>query len=83
MSDILRFPPPNASRSSDSIRARMPPIAIEYRKRASRLGRMADAEDNEAKMLPLMQQALSWILLAENDELLAANAATDDADCRD
>lgn len=45
--------------------------SIRYRRRASHLGRLADAEDSEAKMLPLVQQALSWIQLAENEEFLA------------
>lgn len=49
-----------------------PSEAITYRLRASRLGRMARAESDVAKMLVLLHEALAWIALAENAELLAA-----------
>jgi len=42
-----------------------------YRQRASDLGRLAAAETDELKMLPLVHQALGWIQLAENEEMLA------------
>jgi hypothetical protein len=47
--------------------------SMAYRLKASRLGRMANAESDEAKMLPLLNQAMSWILLAENEESLAGD----------
>lgn len=69
MSDIIQFP---AKDGPGSIQApTLVSTSIRYRRRASNLGRLADAEDSEAKMLPLMQQALSWIQLAENEEFLA------------
>jgi CheY-like chemotaxis protein len=71
MSDIIQFPPKDGSgggRTTDLVTR-----SIRYRRRASYLGRLADAEDTEAKMLPLVQQALSWIQLAENEEFLARN----------
>jgi len=69
MSDIIQFP---SQDGTGSIQARtLVSTSIRYRRRASNLGRLADAEDSEAKMLSLMQQALSWIQLAENEELLA------------
>jgi CheY-like chemotaxis protein len=71
MSDIIQFPPkdgPSSGRTHDLVST-----AIRYRRRASYLGRLADAEDTEAKMIPLVQQALSWIQLAENEEFLAQN----------
>jgi CheY-like chemotaxis protein len=71
MSDIIQFPP---KEGAGSVRAQdLVSTAIRYRRRASYLGRLADAENSEAKMLPLVQQALSWIQLAENEEFLAQN----------
>jgi CheY-like chemotaxis protein len=69
MKDILQFPSSDgagAARTRDFVST-----SIRYRRRASYLGRLADAEDEEAKMLPLVEQALSWIQLAENEEFLA------------
>jgi two-component system, response regulator PdtaR len=69
MSKIIKFPrsalPPSKTspaKASGSLR---------YRLRASQLGRIADAQTDEARMLSLVQQALSWIQLAENEEFLA------------
>lgn len=72
MSEIIKFPrnalPP----------AKAPPAkaseSLRYRLRASQLGRIADAQTDEARMLSLVQQALSWIQLAENEEFLAQAA---------
>jgi hypothetical protein len=38
------------------------------------MARAAEAEQDELKMRPLVHQALSWIYLAENEELLAEGA---------
>lgn len=46
------------------------PISKSYRKRASALGKLAESEDNETTMFAFLQQALMWIQLAENEELL-------------
>jgi hypothetical protein len=43
-----------------------------YRRRAAAAARLAEAETDEAKMLPLIHQALSWIQLAENEEAIEA-----------
>ena len=51
---------------------------IEYRKRASRLGRCADLEPDFDKACRLLHQALSWIQLAENEEYLAIHNASDE-----
>lgn len=48
--------------------------SIEYRRKASRLGRMANAESDETKMVPLLNLALSWIQMAENEEFLIREA---------
>jgi hypothetical protein len=48
------------------------PQSIVYRRKAAELGRMAEAETEETKMLALLAQALSWIQLAESEELLAS-----------
>jgi hypothetical protein len=45
--------------------------AMTYRLRASKLGRMAHAESDITKMLLLLHEALAWIELAANEELLA------------
>ncbi len=51
-----------------------------YRIRAAAAARLAEAELDEAKMLPLMHQALSWIQMAENEEAIeAAKNASPDA----
>lgn len=42
-----------------------------YRRRASDLARLADAEIDPQKMMPLVHQALQWVNLAENEEILA------------
>lgn len=42
-----------------------------YRRRAAELARRAEAEGDELQVLPLVHQALSWISLAENEEILA------------
>lgn len=70
MNDIIKFPgaPPRLLGGGEA----GSPRSIKYRRRAARLGRLADAESDEAKMLPLIQQALSWIQLAENEEFLGA-----------
>lgn len=45
--------------------------ALTFRKRASLLGRLADAEPDLNKACDLMREALTWIQLAENEEVLA------------
>jgi hypothetical protein len=45
--------------------------SLVYRRKASDLAAMAKAEPDELKMLPLIEQALSWVRLAENEELIA------------
>jgi CheY-like chemotaxis protein len=72
MSDIIQFPRsalpasrPSPAKASESLR---------YRLRASELGRIADVQTDEARMLALVQLALSWIQLAENEEFLAQAA---------
>lgn len=70
MSDVIKFP----ARTSLNLveqRVLLVPKSIQYRRRAARLGQLADAEPADDKMLALMHQALSWIQLAENEELLA------------
>jgi two-component system, response regulator PdtaR len=67
MSDIIKFPSIAMVDSAPASAAR----ALVYRRRASQLGHMADVQIDEAKMLHLIEQALSWIRLAENEEFLA------------
>jgi two-component system, response regulator PdtaR len=67
MSDIIKFPKTSLADSSPGERA------LRYRRRASQLGRIADAQTDESRMLHLIEQALSWIRLAENEEFLASS----------
>ena len=43
-----------------------------YRQRAAAIGDAAEAELDHAKLLELIQEAVHWIQLAENEEMLAA-----------
>jgi hypothetical protein len=45
--------------------------SIAYRQKAARLARLAEAEPEFEKSLLLLRDALSWIGLAENEEVLA------------
>ena len=47
-------------------------LARRYRLEASRLGQLANSELPPLVMLGLVQQALQWIQLAENEECIAA-----------
>jgi hypothetical protein len=42
-----------------------------YRLRASALARQADCSSDETEKMRLIHEALSWIELAENDELIS------------
>lgn len=47
--------------------------SLVYRRKAAELARLVEAEPDEAKMLSLLHQALGWIQLAENEELLGGD----------
>jgi hypothetical protein len=51
-------------------------LARRYRLEASRLGQLANSELPSLVMLGLVQQALQWIQLAENEEFMAAEEAS-------
>lgn len=44
--------------------------SIRYRQRASDLARRSDTMADPSEQLDLIQQALRWITMAENDEML-------------
>lgn len=44
--------------------------SLRYRKRAAEVGQQAMESADDAEMLRLLHQALSWIQLAENEELM-------------
>lgn len=46
-------------------------ISLQYRRRAADVGRKAIESPDDAEMLRLLHQALSWIQLAENEELMS------------
>jgi len=52
-------------------RSMMTDQSVIYRQRASALGKEAEAEADFEKMNTLLQTALAWIHLAENEELLS------------
>jgi hypothetical protein len=51
-------------------------LARRYRLEASRLGQLASADLPPLVMLGLLQQALQWFQLAENEEFMAAEEAS-------
>lgn len=51
--------------------AQMTSISLQYRRRAAEAGRQAMDSADQNEMFRLLQQALSWIQLAENEEMLA------------
>lgn len=44
--------------------------SLQYRRRAAEVGQKAMETTDDAEMLRLLHQALSWIQLAENEELM-------------
>ncbi|MBC7575740.1 MAG: hypothetical protein H7312_00025 [Tardiphaga sp.] len=48
--------------------------SLEYRQAAASLGRKASLEDDIDKVRVFLDLALSWIQLAENEELLASES---------
>lgn len=50
--------------------AHMTRTSLQYRKRAAEVGQKAMESTDDAEMLRLLHQALSWIQLAENEELM-------------
>lgn len=46
-------------------------VAMGYRLRASALARQADCSLDETEKMRFIHEALSWIQLAENDELIS------------
>jgi hypothetical protein len=45
--------------------------SMDYRKRAAALAALADAEADPQGRVKLVTEALNWVLLAENDEIIA------------
>lgn len=52
--------------------------SLAFRKRASEIAHLSNAERDQKEQLKLIQQALSWISLAENEEFIACNAGESD-----
>lgn len=50
--------------------ARITNISLQYRRRAAEVGIKAMESQDDAEMMRLLHQALSWIRLAENEEML-------------
>jgi hypothetical protein len=54
---------------------RFDPDPAQYRRRASRLGQYASLEPDPERKRLLLEEAMSWIALAENEELLGRYGA--------
>lgn len=53
---------------------RMTSTSREFRLKAARLARMAEIEPDASQQFHLIHQALSWIQVAENEELLTVGS---------
>jgi hypothetical protein len=53
---------------------RFTPDPAQYRRRASRLGQYASLEPDPERKRLLLEEAMSWVALAENEELLRGPA---------
>jgi hypothetical protein len=52
------------------------PDSLRYRQKASLLGQRASVEDDLEKVRAMLDLAVSWIQLAENEELMASESRT-------
>ena len=52
------------------------PNSLRYRQKASALGQRASVEDDQEKVRAMLDLAVSWIQLAENEELMASESRT-------
>lgn len=59
-----------------SVNRHVSPLSLTYRLRASAVGRQAYEIEDPDEMLRQLHQALSWIQLAENEEILTATRAS-------
>jgi hypothetical protein len=55
---------------------RFAPDPAQYRRRASRLGQYASLEPDPERKRLLLEEAMSWVALAENEELLGRTGAS-------
>jgi hypothetical protein len=53
--------------------ARITSISLQYRRRAAEVGQQAMESKDDAETMRLLHQALSWIQLAENEELILSS----------
>jgi hypothetical protein len=59
-----------------SVNRHVSPLSLTYRLRASSVGQQAYEIEDPDEMLRQLHQALSWIQLAENEEVLTAARAS-------
>ncbi|MDO9335849.1 MAG: hypothetical protein Q7T61_05565 [Caulobacter sp.] len=52
------------------------PDSLRYRQKASMLGQRASVESDLEKVRAMLDLAVSWIQLAENEELMASESRT-------
>jgi hypothetical protein len=52
------------------------PDSLRYRQKASALGQRASVENDLEKVRLMLDLAVSWIQLAENEELMASESRT-------
>jgi hypothetical protein len=76
MSNVIEFPRPSAAAFVDDAeihRARLGK-SIEYRLTAAELSRRAEIATDAAEVKSLLQNAVCWIQLAENEEWLVTKS---------
>jgi hypothetical protein len=76
MSNVIEFPPLSAPASAGNAELHMARLrkSIEYRLKAAVLSRCAEVATDAVEVKSLLQDAVSWIQLAENEEWLVTKS---------
>jgi hypothetical protein len=76
MSNVIEFPHPSAAAFVGNAEIHMARLrkSIEYRLRAAELSRRAEVATDAVDVKSLLQDAISWIQLAENEEWLVTKS---------
>jgi hypothetical protein len=76
MSNVIEFPRPSVLAFVKDAEKHMARLrkAVQYRLKAAELSRRAEAATDPAEVKSLLQDAVSWMRLAENEDWLVTNA---------
>jgi hypothetical protein len=76
MSNVIEFPHPSAPAFVEHAEIHMARLgkSIEYRLRAAELSRRAEVATDAVEVKSLLQDAVSWIRLSENEEWLVTKS---------